>query len=385
MLTSEFDFHLPKELIAQFPCAERDKSRLMVLHRADGRIEHRRFDEVVSFLSPPDVLVLNDTRVIPAKLYGRRVTSGRVELLLVNELQEDLWEVLLKSRRKPDLNEKIILEDGELNAFIRRKGGEGTWVLEFMPSGAIRDFIGRKGYAPLPPYIKREPDDGYKDYDIARYQTVYARHPGSIAAPTAGFHFTEKLMERIKASGVRIVFLTLHVGAGTFKPIESNSIEEHQMLGEYYRVPAESLDAILRAKGRGGRVIAVGTTSVRTLETIARSHQNILVGEHKSSLHPGQADGHEAGKARCSENAVPTQVETSNSATAAEGWTNLFIYPPFEFKLVDSLITNFHLPRSTNLALVCAFAGTQTTLNAYAEAVKQGYRFYSYGDAMLVI
>lgn len=379
MLTSEFDFNLPKELIAQFPCAERDKSRLMVLHRADGRIEHKRFDEVVSFLSPPDVLVLNDTRVIPAKLYGRRATSGRVEMLLVNELQEDLWEVLLKGRRKPEINENIILEDGELNAVVKRKGGEGTWVLEFTPSGAIREFIGRKGYAPLPPYIKRKPDDGYKDYDLARYQTVYACHPGSIAAPTAGFHFTENLLERIKASGVQIVFITLHVGAGTFKPIQSSSIEEHQMLGEYYRVPAESLEAILRAKERRGRVIAVGTTCVRTLETVARSHREVMlaVEQKRAARHE-----HEAGKASHLENAVPVEAGTSN---AVEGWTNLFIYPPFEFKLVDAIITNFHLPQSTNLALVCAFAGIQMTLDAYAEAVRQKYRFYSYGDAMLVI
>ena len=343
MKVSDFDYELPKELIAKFPVEPRDSSRLMVLHRNTGEIEHRVFRDIVEYLKPGDVLVINDTKVIPARLFGKLETGGKVELLLVRQPGLGIWEVMAKPARKLKEGKRIYFDE-ELEAVVKGYSGEGRRIVEFILK-SNKDFMEKLeeiGHIPLPPYIEREE----KPEDREKYQTVFARKEGAVAAPTAGLHFTEELLQKLKDKGIIIKNITLHVGPGTFKPVKVENVEEHQMDYETYHVPEDTAAEINRAKEEGRRVIAVGTTVTRTLESAA---------EKDGKVKPG------------------------------EGSTNLFIYPGYRFKVIDALITNFHLPRSTLLMLVSAFAGRERILNAYREAVKKGYRFYSYGDAMFIL
>ncbi|GAB6075903.1 tRNA preQ1(34) S-adenosylmethionine ribosyltransferase-isomerase QueA [Desulfurobacterium crinifex] len=343
MKVSDFDYELPKELIAKFPVEPRDSSRLMVLHRNTGGIEHRIFRDIVAYLKPGDVLVINDTKVIPARLFGKLETGGKVELLLVRQPGLDTWEVMAKPARKLKEGKRIYFDE-ELEAVVKGYSGEGRRIVEFILK-SNKDFMEKLeeiGHIPLPPYIEREE----KPEDREKYQTVFARKEGAVAAPTAGLHFTEELLQKLKDKGIIIKNITLHVGPGTFKPVKVENVEEHQMDYETYHVPEDTAAEINRAKEEGRRVIAVGTTVTRTLESAA---------EKDGKVKPG------------------------------EGSTNLFIYPGYRFKVIDALITNFHLPRSTLLMLVSAFAGRERILNAYREAVEKGYRFYSYGDAMFIL
>ncbi|GFN23194.1 tRNA preQ1(34) S-adenosylmethionine ribosyltransferase-isomerase QueA [Thermanaeromonas sp. C210] len=341
MRVEEFDYYLPPELIAQEPVEPRDSSRLLVLHRRDGRLEHRRFYDLPQYLEKGDILVLNDTRVIPARLFGRKAgTGGRVEVLLLSPLGGDRWETLVRPGRRVPPGTRLIFGQGELEARVLSTTDEGGRVLEFAYRGSWEDILARLGRVPLPPYIRRELPDP------ERYQTVYARHPGSAAAPTAGLHFTPRLLEKIREKGVEVASILLHVGLGTFRPVKEETVEKHRMHAEYYIVLPETAEAINKARARGGRVVAVGTTVVRTLETVATPEGRISPGE---------------------------------------GYTDLFIYPGYSFKAVDCLITNFHLPRSTLLMLVSAFAGREKILQAYRVAVEEGYRFFSFGDAMLIL
>lgn len=334
MKLRDFDYSLPPELIAQSPAPLRDASRLMVVPKAGGPVEHRMFSELPRWLRRGDVLVLNDTRVVPARLILARESGGRVEALLLRRGEGRRWEALLDPGRRLQSGERLRLEDGS-TCRIGERNSAGVWTLEVEIEDGALDRLGR---APLPPYIKRP--GGPTPEDLERYQTVYASRPGSVAAPTAGLHFTRELLDRIASAGVTVARVTLHVGTGTFKPVRAEEVDAHVMDPERYEIPRETLDALDRVKEAKGRVVAVGTTSCRTLEAWART-----------------------GK--------------------AEGSTDLFIHPPFEFRVVDALLTNFHLPKSTLLMLVCAFAGRERTLEAYAEAVKEKYRFFSYGDASL--
>ena len=343
MKVSDFDYELPKELIAKFPVEPRDSARLMVLHRDTGKTEHRIFRDIVEYLKAGDVLVINDTKVIPARLFGRLETGARIELLLVRQPSLSVWEVLARPARKLKEGKKILFDE-ELEAVVKGYAGEGRRLVEFKVKGN-KDFMEKLeeiGHIPLPPYIEREetPEDREK------YQTVFAKKAGAVAAPTAGLHFTEELLEKLRNKGIIIETVTLHVGPGTFKPVKVENVEDHQMDYETYSVPEKTAEEVNRAKAEGRRVVAVGTTVVRTLESAA---------DEGGRVKPG------------------------------EGSTNLFIYPGYKFKVIDALITNFHLPRSTLLMLVSAFAGRERILNAYREAVKEGYRFYSYGDAMFII
>lgn len=348
MNSAAFDYNLPEELIAQYPVEPRDRSRLLVLNRGTGAIEHRQFSELSTYLKPEDTLVINRTRVIPARLQGVRLeTGGRVEVVLIREQALGLWEALLRPGARLLPGTKLILEEGALEATVVDKPGPESRSLRFPDGVDVRETLERVGRLPLPPYITRSVNAD----DRARYQTVYADEPGAIAAPTAGLHFTDRLLNSIRQAGVHIVPILLHVGPGTFRPLRSETIEEHTMEPEYYRVEAAALRAIL-ARRKEGRIVAVGTTTVRTLETIAAETL-----AHADDL--------------------PEQD--------CEGWTSCYIHPPYHFQLVDALVTNFHLPRSTLLMLVCAFAGRELALNAYEEAVRERYRFYSYGDAMLVV
>ncbi|MBI4563563.1 MAG: tRNA preQ1(34) S-adenosylmethionine ribosyltransferase-isomerase QueA [Planctomycetes bacterium] len=332
MKLRDFDYFLPAELVAQTPAPRRDGARLMVA--GPQGIEHRRFSDLGTYLRAGDLLVLNDTKVLPARLSLRRETGGRVEALLVRQVEARRWEALLKTSRRLGVGERLRVEERFWSRIIDRRP-TGRWMLEFdRPLDGDLDRLGR---APLPPYIRRAPTT----LDRERYQTVYAERPGSIAAPTAGLHFTEDLLKRVRRAGVSIARLTLHVGTGTFLPVYVEDVEDHRMEAEWYDIPEETAVAVRRAHEEGGRVVAVGTTSCRTLETWARTK-------------------------------------------ATRGWTDLFIRPPFQFREVDALITNFHLPKSTLLMLVCAFAGRECVLRAYAEAVQRRYRFFSYGDAMLL-
>lgn len=332
MDTADFDYDLPKNRIALEPADPRDASRLMVLPRESGRLEHRIFRDLPELLEPGDLLVLNDTRVFPARMWGKKPTGAKVEILLVRNLGDLRWLALLNCCGKLRVGEKLLLEEG-LEGVLGEKDSEGQWTITF--SGDLRPHLERIGTTPLPPYIQRKA----RPEDRERYQTVYAREEGSIAAPTAGLHFTPELLERISARGVRILKVTLHVGIGTFRPVKSARIEDHVMHEEEYRIPPETVEA-LQAPDRG-RVVAVGTTSVRTLESWAKTG-------------------------------------------AVSGSTDLFIHPPHSFGVVEAMITNFHLPCSTLLMLVSAFAGRERVLSAYREAVAEGYRFFSYGDGMLI-
>lgn len=339
MRLSEFDYELPERLIAQHPVEPRDSSRLLVLDRSQPQIRHCTFAEILDFILPGDTLVFNDTRVIPARLIGRRSdTGGKVEVFLLTELNSGEWEVLVKpgKRAKPGT---VITFGPELSCQVGGQTDFGGRVVKFIYSGVFAEILDRLGETPLPPYIHERLTDS------ERYQTVYARERGSAAAPTAGLHFTTELLERIKAKGANLVFVTLHVGLGTFRPVAVEDITQHVMHREFYSVPEATAHAVNCAKERGGRIIAVGTTAIRTLETAA-------------------ADGR---------------------LQAGSGWTEIFIYPGYPFKLVDGIITNFHLPKSTLLMLISAFAGRERVLQAYREAVEHEYRFFSFGDAMLIL
>jgi len=340
MKLSDVDYDLPPKLIAQYPPPQRDRSRLLVLNRKEGEIEHRTFSQLPSYLNDGDLLVLNKTKVIPARLKGvKEGTGGRVELLLLNEVREDEWKVLVRPGRRVRPGTKISIGGGRLRAQITDGGQDGYRLVRFTAEGDFWQILQEVGQIPLPPYIKRKPEPA----DKLRYQTVYARTRGAVAAPTAGLHFTKDLLGKIRAKGVKIGSLILHVGWGTFRPVKSEEITEHRMGSEYYCIPSDLCQEIEEAKSRGGKVYAVGTTTVRALESWGQE------------------------------------------GNPREGWTSLFIYPPFDFRVVDGLITNFHLPRTTLLMLVSAFAGRERVLRAYAEAIRGGYRFYSYGDAMLIL
>lgn len=336
-----YDFELPEELIAQTPLADRSASRLLTLDKRSGSVEHHYFSEIIQYLQPGDTLVLNDTRVLPARLFGiKEDTGAKAEVLLLKNLGNDSWEALVKPGKKLKTGSVIVFSE-ELKAVIESEGEMGGRVLRFSYQGIFNEILDRLGQMPLPPYIKERLDDQ------ERYQTVYSKHEGSAAAPTAGLHFTEELLEQIRNNGVDIAFVTLHVGLGTFRPVSVDRIEDHVMHEEYYVLPQETADLLNATKQRGGRVVAVGTTSARTLETVAQ---------------------------KCGDGPI---VKSS-------GWTGIFIYPGYTYKLVDALITNFHLPKSTLVMLVSALAGRENILNAYQEAIEQKYRFFSFGDAMFI-
>ena len=340
MKASDFDFYLPEELIAQCPLKERDSSRFMVVDRKTGEIEHKVFHDVIDYLEKGDTLVLNNTRVMPARLIGEKEeTGGKIEFLLLKRIEGDKWECLAKPGKKAKVGAMFTFGEGKLKAVVREIGLEGNRVIEFIYNGIFEEILDELGQMPLPPYIHEKLDDR------ERYQTVYSKEKGSAAAPTAGLHFTEDLLEKIREKGVNIAFVTLHVGLGTFRPVKVESIDEHIMHSEYYELDEENAKIINDTKKRGNRVIAVGTTSTRTLETI----------------------GNENGEVR-----------------AQSGWTNIFIFPGYKFNIVDALITNFHLPESTLIMLVSALAGKENIMNAYKKAVEEKYRFFSFGDSMFI-
>ncbi|MGA1795043.1 MAG: tRNA preQ1(34) S-adenosylmethionine ribosyltransferase-isomerase QueA [bacterium] len=342
MELSAFDFSLPSRLIAQKPAPVRDRSRLMIVDRATGDITECEFRDIVAFLCPDDLMVLNDTRVFPARLCGiKEDTGGRVEVLLVHPVNKGRWHCMVRGRIRA--GQRLVFAGGAIAGEVVEKQGDGTCTLQFLVEGDLFEVLQKHGQIPLPPYIKREhplPEDR------ARYQTVFARHWGAVAAPTAGLHFTGELLERIRGMGIEIAAVTLHVGPGTFRPIREEAIERHIMESEAYRIRPEDHAMIVSAKEAGRRIVAVGTTTTRVLETI--------------------------------------YLKGTPSLAPLEGWADLFITPGFRFNAVDALVTNFHLPRSTLLILVCAFGGYDLIMSAYRRAVEKGYRFYSYGDAMLI-
>ena len=339
MRKSDFYFDLPEELIAQTPLERRDSSRLLHLDKVTGELEHRHFYELLDYLREGDCMVFNDSRVLPARLIGSRPTGGSVELVLLRDLGEGRWECLSRPGRKTKPGTEILFGNGELKATVESVAEGGNRIVRFDYEGIFLEVLERLGKMPLPPYIKEELQDS------ERYQTVYSREIGSAAAPTAGLHFTKELMEKIAAKGVKLCYVTLHVGLGTFRPVKAEEIEDHEMHSEFCIIPEETARIVSETKKKGGRVIAVGTTSCRTLESFARE------------------DG---------------------SLPAASGWTNIFIYPGYTFKCVDAMVTNFHLPESTLIMLVSALAGREHVLHAYEEAVKERYRFFSFGDAMFI-
>lgn len=339
MNKTDFYFDLPERLIAQTPLEKRDTSRLLHLDKTTGEIEHRHFYDIKQYLRKGDCLVLNDSRVLPARLIGARPTGGSVELVLLKDLGDGCWECLSRPGRKTKPGQELIFGNGELTATVQSVTEGGNRIVKFHFEGVFLEVLERLGKMPLPPYIKEELKDS------ERYQTVYSKELGSAAAPTAGLHFTKELLREIEEMGVKICFVTLHVGLGTFRPVKAENIEDHEMHSEFCIVPAETAKTINEAKRSGGRVIAVGTTSCRTLESFAKEDGTI-------------------------------------EETAA--WTNIFIYPGYKFKCVDALITNFHLPESTLIMLVSALAGRESILHAYNVAVKEEYRFFSFGDAMFI-
>ena len=339
MKVSEFNYDLPEELIAQTPIEKRDESRLMVLNKENQTIEHRTFKDIIEYLEPGDVLVRNNTKVIPARLYGKKETGANVEFLLLNNIEGDIWECIVRPGNKLHVGTKVIFGEGILKADILEVMPGGTRKVEFHYDGIFNEILDKIGLMPLPPYIHEE----LKQKD--RYQTVYAKYNGSAAAPTAGLHFTPELLQKLEEKGIVIANVTLHVGIGTFRPVKEETVEAHEMHSEHYYIKQEDVDKINNAKKNGKRVIAVGTTSCRVLETIA--DENGMVKE-------------------------------------TEGDTQIFIYPGYQFKCLDGLITNFHLPQSTLLMLVSALAGKDYIISAYEEAVKEKYRFFSFGDAMFI-
>ena len=338
--TRDFYYDLPEELIAQTPLQQRDRSRLLALDRVSGQVSHKHFYDIGEYLNPGDCLVMNDSRVLPARLLGHRPSGGAVEVLLLRDLGEGRWECLCKPGRKMQAGHQVIFGNGELTATVAEVREDGNRVVQFHFEGIFLEVLERLGKMPLPPYIKEELQDQ------ERYQTVYSRQIGSAAAPTAGLHFTDELLEKIRQKGVTTAFVTLHVGLGTFRPVKAEEITDHHMHSELCMISEETAQLLNKTKEKGGRIICVGTTSCRTLES--------LVGQ----------DG---------------------AFTAGSKWTEIFIYPGYEFKAMDGLITNFHLPESTLVMLVSAFAGREKVLAAYEEAVREHYRFFSFGDAMLIL
>ena len=339
MKTSDFYFDLPPELIAQTPLERRDGSRLLALDRTTGETRHMHFYDLPTLLRPGDCLVLNDSRVLPARLIGKRAGGGACEVLLLIDRGDKVWECLARPGKKLRPGAKVTFGDGELSAEVVGEGADGNRLVRFDYEGIFLETLERLGKMPLPPYIKEELEDG------ERYQTVYSKVVGSAAAPTAGLHFTPQLLEQVQAMGVRVCYVTLHVGLGTFRPVKAENLDEHEMHSEYCVIPQETADAVNETKRAGGRVICVGTTSCRTIESWAAE------------------DG---------------------TLKASAGWTNIFIYPGYRFKALDALITNFHLPESTLIMLVSALAGREHVLAAYEEAVREKYRFFSFGDAMFI-
>ena len=341
MNTADFDFDLPEELIAQTPLEKRDASRLLVVDKETGAFSDQHFDQIIDQLQPGDALVMNNTRVLPARLYGiKPETGGHVELLLLKNTQGDDWEVLAKPAKRLRVGSQISFGDGRLTATVVEELDHGGRIVRFSYEGIFLEVLESLGEMPLPPYIHE------KLADRERYQTVYAKENGSAAAPTAGLHFTEELLEQIAAKGVKLVYLTLHVGLGTFRPVSVDSLDDHEMHSEFYSLSEEAAQTLRQVKANGGRVIAVGTTSIRTLETIGSKFQGQI-----------QADS---------------------------GWTNIFIKPGYDWKVVDAFSTNFHLPKSTLVMLVSAFAGRDLVLDAYHHAIQERYRFFSFGDAMFI-
>lgn len=339
MELSEFNYYLPEELIAQTPILKRDESRLMILDKKTGKVEHKIFKDIINYLEPGDCLVRNNTKVIPARLYGKKDTGANVEFVLLKNMEGNIWEAMVRPGNKLHVGAKVIFGDGLLKAEILETLPDGTRKVKFSYDGIFNEILDKIGLMPLPPYIH----ESLKDND--RYQTVYAKYDGSAAAPTAGLHFTDELLKEIEKKGIQIANVTLHVGIGTFRPVKEKNIEDHHMHTEHYYIKEEDVKKINLAKLSGHRVIAVGTTSARTLETVA--DENGLV-------------------------------------QTCEGDTGIYIYPGYKFKCLDALITNFHLPESTLLMLVSALAGRENILNAYNEAVKEKYRFFSFGDAMFI-
>lgn len=341
MHTNDFDFDLPEELIAQTPLEKRDSSRLLIIDHQTKEMTDSHFDQIVDKLNPGDALVMNNTRVLPARLHGEKPdTHGHVELLLLKNTKEDQWEVLAKPAKRLKVGSKVSFGDGRLTATVIEELDHGGRIVEFSYSGIFLEVLESLGEMPLPPYIHEKLEDS------ERYQTVYAKENGSAAAPTAGLHFTEALLKKIKDKGVHLVYLTLHVGLGTFRPVSVDSVDEHEMHSEFYHLSEEAAQTLRQVKANGGRLVAVGTTSIRTLETIGTKFDGDI-----------QADS---------------------------GWTNIFIKPGYQFKVVDAFSTNFHLPKSTLVMLVSAFAGREFVLEAYQHAVNEKYRFFSFGDAMFV-
>jgi S-adenosylmethionine:tRNA ribosyltransferase-isomerase len=341
MNLADFQYRLPRSLIAQYPSRERDQSRLMVVHRDTGSIEHRTFYDVAEYLDGGDVLVVNDTKVLKAKLLGSKETGGKVEVLITERVGDRTWKCLVRRARSISHGSKVFFGNGLRGTFLGRDES-GSWRIEFHFEGNFYEAIDHCGRIPLPPYIKR----GETPLDEKRYQTIFATKPGSIAAPTAGLHFTHSLLERIRGRDVSVVPITLHVNVGTFSPIRTKKVEDHTMAPEYFEITPRAAEALNKAKGRGGRIIALGTTTTRSLESA---------------------------------------VDASGRIVATAGYSNLFIRPPFHFRMVDILVTNFHLPGTTLLLLVSAFATGELIMKAYKEAMRNEYRFFSYGDGMLIL
>lgn len=340
MDVKDFDYDLPQELIAQTPIENREMSRLLVMNRKTGELEHRIFHDIIEYLNPGDCLVLNDTRVLPARLYGEKEgTGGKMEFVLLKQMDLNRWEVMVRPGKKAKEGKTFVFGDGLLKGIVEKVMDNGNRQVFFEYEGNFYDVIDRIGLMPLPPYITESLNDR------ERYQTVYAKHLGSAAAPTAGLHFTQDLLHRLEEKGVKIVYCTLHVGIGTFRPVKAEHVEDHRMHSEHYTLTQEAADTINAAKAAGKRIIAVGTTSCRTLESI------------------GKEDG---------------------TVEATQGDTSIFIYPGYRFKVIDGLITNFHLPQSTLVMLVSAFSTREHVLHAYEEAIKERYRFFSFGDAMFL-
>jgi S-adenosylmethionine:tRNA ribosyltransferase-isomerase len=370
MKTEQLDYYLPPELIAQQPPAVRGQSRLLVLERGSGKLSDSLFAEIGRFLVPGDCLVLNDTKVLPARFFARRRSGGRLEGLFLADSKAGEWEVLLKGAGKIKEGESIYLADRDGQDFciaqVLEKGEEGRCKLRIDGKAEAAIVLEKIGFTPLPPYIKRGRDAEQDKLDKIRYQTVYAREAGAVAAPTAGLHFTDELIESLKAAQVDFAYLTLHVGEGTFRPVTTETINEHKMHAEKFSIDEKNAQIINSTKEAGGRIIAVGTTSVRVLETVSAC----------SSVQASRERGQDARDT--------SKISTGSRVQASSGTTELFIKPGYKFRMVDAMITNFHLPRSTLLALVAAFAGLENIMRAYRHAIERRYRFYSYGDTMLI-
>ncbi len=341
MKTSDFNYELPPELIAQTPLKDRSSSRLLTVNKTDGSLKHGVFSDIINEINPGDCLVANNTRVIPARLYGSKEgTGGKIEFLLLNRKEDDVWEVILKPGKKAKPGARFVFGDGLLKAEILDTVNGGNRLVKFFYDGLFENVLDKLGEMPLPPYITEKLEDK------ERYQTVYSKHEGSAAAPTAGLHFTPELMKALEEKGVKIAYVTLHVGLGTFRPVKVDDVTNHKMHSEFYVITKETADIINETKKSGGRIISVGTTSTRVLETVA---------------------------------------DENGSVKEDTGWTDIFIYPPYKFKCPDALITNFHLPESTLLMLVSAFSSKEIIMKAYEEAIKEQYRFFSFGDAMFIV